>query len=344
MDFERSIDLWETISFHQTYPLPDLVCTSSSRRCYRSNATHAIVSPTVEVRGDKFSLRTWYPVDRVPGDGRWPFCLGRANVSATCGVLQRCVDMCFSDDDANLSNLVYCHNSSLPMRVKLRADASNVDRAESPSRVIEIDSPLVINRATGTAAIGRQGSQWVARRGDQICIAPLQWTGGTCHVLLHGICYEYDPKASIRCIDLMPFPPGAVVALTWSPRLVRSSVQPLEPETTYLFCIESSYYDPERFLSCLKHFYPLARKGMSILSPFNLEGRSTTVLIRVAPIEQSGQRQKLGVAQWGSFVTSFSLGIATWVVITIAAVRLSSLLNIVDECVNYLAKELDVIY
>ena len=96
-------------------------------------------------------------------------------------------------------------------------------------------------------------------------------------------------------------------------------MQPFEPETTYLFCVETTYHDPQRFLVCLERFYPMARRGMSLLSPFSFDGRTTTVLVRVAPIKRYGPKQKLGVAQRGSFIISFALGIVIFVWITMTA-------------------------
>ena len=359
VDLKQSIDLFDRVVFNQTYPIPDLICKSSRRRCYASNATHAVVSQTVALNGQEIPLKRWYPVDRVPGDGRWPYCLGGggikysgANLTATCGPFGRCLDVCFSDDDSTPSTTVWCYNSSVKVSVKWDEVTNDLrwkpwtqgHPRDDVSRVIELDQPLVVNRATGIATIGRQGSQWVVSRGDEICVIPLQWTNGSCHVLLHGVCYRFDLEASVRCTNLTPFPPGAVVALIWTPRLVRSSIQPFEPETTYLFCLETTYHDPQRFLVCLERFYPMARKGMSLLSPFSFDGRTTTVLVRVAPIKRYGPKQKLGVTQWGSFTISFALGIVIFVLVTTTASGVSSLFNIVETHIDSIVRELKLIH
>lgn len=359
IDFDQAVDRRETVSFDQTYPLPRLVCVSSHRRCYASDGTRAIVANTVTVNDLRIPLRYWPSVDNIPGNGRWPFCFGGggaryggANVTATCGRHSGCLDVCFADDDVAPPTVVWCHNSTVQARVQW--DDGTRDPGWRPWKeghprddstdVIELDSPLVINRASGTSVIARHASQWIVRRNDGVCLAPVKWSDGTCHVLVHGICYQYDREASVRCVDLMPYPPGAVVALIWRPRLVRSSIQPLELETTDLFCLELSDHDSTRFLACLEKFFPFARRGMSSLSPFILDGRPSTVFIRVAPAQRQDRKQELDVTGWTSIAISVALGVVAWEVVAVAALCISSQVRFVERCIASVVDDLELTY
>ena len=359
IDFDRPLDVRVPVSFNQTYPVPSLVCRSSKRRCYASDEAHAIVAETITVNTtQRVPLRRWPSVDRIPGDGRWPYCFGGggakyggANVTATCGHDGNCLDVCFTDQDVTSPGMVWCQNAT--SRVPVRWDDGTLDEGWTPWMngsprdsidVIELDSPVVINRATGVGAIARHGSQWVVRRHDGVCLVPMQWTEDVeCHVSIHGICYVYDREASVRCIDLLSYPPGAMVALIWRPRLVRSTIQPLEPATTDLFCLRSSRHDPARFLKCLDKLRPLARRGISSLSPFTLAGRSSTVLIRVAPAERL-RHQNCDLAQWASIVLSMSVGIIVWALVAIAATRTASRLHWFERWMASVAQKLEVAY
>ena len=355
IDFDEAVDRHQSVSFNQTYPLPRLVCISSYRRCYARDGAHAIVAQAISVGGGRLiPLQKWPVVDMIPGDGRWPFCFGGgggihggANVTATCGSNGDCLDTCFSDDDITPPRVVWCDNSTVKVPVMWDDSAQKVGWrpwGEGPFRddstdVIEIDSPLLINRASGTSVIARHGSSWIVRRNDGICVAPMQWSDGMCHVLVNDVCYHYDHQASVKCLDLMPFPPGAVVALSWRPLLVRSSVQPFEPGTTDLFCLESSDHDPARFIACLKKLYSLSRRGMSSLSPLAVQGRSSTVLIRVAPAKPQGRKINFSASRWGSIVISIALGVTVWGVIAIAASRTSSQVYLVETCITQLLEK-----
>lgn len=359
VDFDAVVDRLVPLSFNQTYPLPRAICVSSHRRCYASDAARSIVSKTITVSGHRIPLKRWPSVDRISGDGRWPFCYegggdryGGANVTATCGSHGKCLDACFLDNDVTPPTVVWCGNSTKQFPVKWDHGSDEVgwkpwkngQPRNEDADVIELDTPLVINRASGVGAIARHGSHWVLHRNDGACLAPMQWSDGACHVLVHGVCYLYDREASVHCVNLMPFPPGAVVALTWQPRLTRSSVQPFEPKTMHLFCLDLSNHDPERFLTCLERLYLLAREEMSRLSPFRLVGRPSTVLIRVAPSSAHDSKRQLSIAQLGSIVVSVSLGIAVWGVITITASNVSSSLNLLETCIARLKDALEVSY
>lgn len=357
--FDAEVDRRVSVSFSQTYPLPRAICVSSHRRCYASDGTRSIVSRTITVNDRRIPLKKWPSVDRIPGDGRWPFCFdgggdryGGANVTATCGSHGKCLDACFLDDDTTPPTVVWCGNSTNQFPVRWDHGSRGVGwkpwknghpRNEDVD-AIELDSPLVINHASGVSAIARHGSQWVVRRDDGVCLAPMQWSDGACHVLVHGVCYLYDREASVHCVNLMPFPPGSMVALTWQPRLTRSSVQPFEPKTVHLFCLDLSNHDPQRFLICMEKFYLLAREEMSRLSPFRLVGRPSTVLIRVAPVSTHHRKRQLGIVQWGSIVVSVSLGIAIWGVITVTASNVSSSLKVFETYITQLTDALELSY
>ena len=357
VDFDQLVDLHVHVSFGQTYPVPRLICRSTHRRCYASDEAHAIVSKEVTVASLRVPLRRWPTVDRIPGNGRWPFCFsgggaayGGANVTATCGVDSDCLDVCFEDEDSTAEEVVWCKNATVQKEViwdeKAREKGwlpwKNGQPRDDGADVVELDSPRVINRATGTSAISRHGSQWIVRRNDGVCLAPARLTDSSCHVMVHGICYAYDRSASIQCIDLEPFPPGAVVALSWQPRLLRTSIQPLEPATTDLFCLEKSVHDPLRFLSCIDRLYPLGRKGLSSLSPFVLVGRPSTVLIRVASVGKYDGGRRLNVAQWGSIVISITLGAIIWTILAAAGSRSTSQLHFLEQRVARATHELDI--
>lgn len=359
VDFDQTVDRRQSVSFDQTYPLPKLVCASSNRRCYASDAAHAIVAETIIVDGRRIPLRYWPSVDSIPGDGRWPFCFGKrgaryggVNVTATCGRHSECLDVCFADDDISPPMVVWCHNSTVKTPVQWERgtrDAGCKPWANGPPRnesmdVIELDSPLLINRDSGTNVIARHASQWIVRRNEGICLAPVKWSDGSCHVLVHGICYQYDGEASVRCVDLVPFPPGSVVALTWRPRLVRTSLQPLEVDTTDIYCLELSNHDPARFLACLEKLGPLARRGMVSLSPFVFYGRPSTVFIRVAPTRRHGNEQRWDFTGWTGVAITFALGLIAWKVITIAALHNSSQVCFVERCITEVVRELGLNY
>ena len=359
IDFDRPVDVHAPVSFNQTYPLPRLVCISSHRRCYASDEAHAIVAETVTVAARRIPLRTWPSVDTIPGDGQWPFCFagggakyGGANVTATCGIHGDCLDTCFAEEDTTPPAFVWCKNATVQVPVKWDDGTRNVGWTpwadghprDDHADVIEVDSPMVINRASGASVIARHGSHLIVQRDDGVCLAPPRWLDGTCHVIVHGICYAYDRKASVHCIDLIPFPPGAVVALTWRPHLLKSLVQPLEPATTDLFCLESSDHDPEKFVSCLQRFSRLARTGISSLSPFAVMGRPSTVLIRVAPAKRYNGERELEVAQWLSIIVSIALGVVIWTVMTIAALCASSQLHLLEHRILRVSRELQLSY
>lgn len=262
-------------------------------------------------------------------------------MTATCGHDGDCLDVCFTDQDVTSPGMLWCQIAT--SQVPVRWDAGTLDEGwttwmdGSPRDsidVIELDSPVVINRATGVGAIARHGSQWVVPRQDGVCLVPMQWTNYVeCHVSIHGICYVYDREASVRCIDLLPYPPGAMVALIWRPRLV----------TTDLFCLRSSRHDPARFLKCLDKLCPLARRGISLRSPFTVAGRSSTVLIRVAPAERL-RHQNFDLAQWASIVLSMSVGIIVWALVAIAATRTASRLHWFERWMASVAQKLEVAY
>lgn len=67
VDFDQRVDRRQSVSFDQTYPVPKLVCASSKRRCYASDAAHAIVARTTIVDGRRIPLRYWPSVDSIPG-------------------------------------------------------------------------------------------------------------------------------------------------------------------------------------------------------------------------------------------------------------------------------------
>ena len=266
---------------------------------------------------------------------------GGANVTATCGLDTDCLDVCFQDEVGITDDLVWCKNATIQKTViwddqiqeeKWQPWMYGQPRSDIED-VIELDSPVVLNRATGTSVFARHGSQWIARRNDEICLTPAQLTESSCHVMVHGICYAYDSTASVDCVDLAPFPPDAIVALTWQPRLQRTPIQPLDSTTTDLYCLEKSAHDPLRFLACLGRFYPLSRQGLSSLSPFVLVGRPSTIFIRVAPMERTDGGRRLAVAQWGSIVVSLGLGFVIWVVVAAAGSRVTSHLHLLEQSI-----------
>lgn len=185
---------------------------------------------------------------------------GGANVTATCGADADCLDVCFEDEVGITENVVWCKNATRRKSV-IWDDHVQEDKWQPwmygqprnhTQDVIELDSPVVLNRATGTSVFARHGSQWVVRRNEGVCLAPVWLTESSCHVIIHGICYAYDRTRSVHCVDLDPFPPGTVVALNWEPQLQRTSVQPLDPLTTDLYCLDKSGHDPLRFMACLR--------------------------------------------------------------------------------------------
>lgn len=357
VDFDRPVDLHIPVSFNQTYAVPRLVCLSTKRRCYASDGAHAIVSQEAIVASLRVPLRRWPSVDRIPGNGRWPFCFsgggalyGGANVTASCGADSDCVDVCFRDEDRVTEEAVWCDNATV--RKAVVWDDETRDEGWRPWKnghprnksvdVVELDSPVILNRATGTSVIARHGSRWILRRNEEVCLIPVQFTDSSCHVIVHGICYAYDRKVSIRCVDLKPFPPGAVVALIWQPRLTRTAMQPLDPDSTDLFCLEMSGHDPLRFLKCIDRLYPLARKGASSLSPFVLVGRSSTVFIRVAPANQADDGQRLNAVQVGSILISIGLASAIWVTVAVARSRSRSHSHYLEQWVTWVTQELGI--
>lgn len=359
VDFDRQVDLHVRVSFNQTYPVPKLVCRSTQRQCYASDGSHAIVSEDITVDSVHVPLRRWPSVDRIPGNGRWPFCFGGggamhggANVTATCGAGADCLDACFEDEVGITENVVWCKNATTRKSV-IWDDHVQEDKWQpwmygQPRNhredVIELDSPVVLNRATGTSVFARHGSQWVVRRNEGVCLAPVRLTESSCHVIIHGICYAYDRTRSVHCVDLDPFPPGAVVALNWEPHLQRTSVQPLDPLTTDLYCLDKSGHDPLRFMACLHRLYRLARKGLPSLSPFVVVGRPSTVFIRVAPVERGDSGRRLTITQWESIVISLGLGFAIWLVLATAGSRLNSHVYTLEQTVGQFAQELEVNY
>ena len=359
VDFDQTVDRGQSVSYDQTYPVPKLVCVSSKRRCYASDAANAIVARTTIIDGRRIPLRYWPSVDSIPGNGRWPFCFGEdgatdggVNVTATCGRHSGCLDVCFADDDISPPTVVWCRNSTVETPVQWERGTpdtgwqpwENGPPRNDSNDVIELDSPLVINRTSGTNAIARHGSQWIVRRNEGICLAPVKLSGGSCHVLVHGIFYRYDGEVSVRCVDLIPFPPGSVVALTWRPRLVRASVQPLEVDTTDIYCLELSNHDPARFLACVEQLRPLARRGSTSLSPFVFYGRPSTVFIRVAPSRRHGNEERWDFTGWTSAAITVALGLVAWEVITIAALRISSQVRFVERCITDAVRELGLDY
>lgn len=359
VDFDRVVGIHVDVSFNQSYPLPKLVCHSAKRRCYAIDGAHAIVSDEIVVSSVRVPLRRWPSVDRIPGDGQWPFCFsgggakyGGANTTATCGPDSDCLDVCFSDEDNTSRDVVWCRNGTVQTSVtwddRTREEGwqpwRNGQPREESIDVVEIDSPVVVNRATGVHVVARHGTQWTVPRNDGVCLTPVQWTDSSCHVMVHGICYAYDHETSVRCVDLLPFPPAATVALTWQPRLVKTIIQPLEPATTDLFCLESSAHDPLRFLTCIKKLYPLARQGLSSLSPFVMVGRRSTVFVRVAPSVRTGGGHGFVVAQWGSIILSIGLGFAVWAIVAVTGTRITSHKHLLEHLVARVARELDVNY
>lgn len=359
VDFDRQVDLHVHVSFIQKYPVPKLVCRSTQRQCYASDGSHAIVSKDIIVDSVHVPLRKWPSVDRIPGNGRWPFCFGGggamyggANITATCGLDADCLDVCFQDELGTTTDTVWCKNATTRKTViwddhtqeeKWRPWMYGQPRNDVED-LIELDSPVVLNRATGTSVFARHGSQWIVRRNDAVCLTPARLTEFSCHVMVHGICYDFDSTASVDCVDLTPFPPGSIVALTWQPRLKRTPIQPLDSTTVDLYCLEKSAHDPLRFLACLGRFCPLSRKGLSSLSPFVLVGRSSTIFIRVAPVERTDGGRRLAVAQWASIVVSLGLGFVIWVVVAAAGSRVTSHLHLLEQSMATFLQEFLVDY